>query len=328
MNRTRFLVAVLALGGLVGAAQVRSSAAEQQKRVDDFLIKATAARKAQKLDTNRDALMAKYPTPEVSLSTTVEARPGSEHTLTVRGQFVPGTIAVIPCEGVEVLSTNVTADRIEAKVRVLPHALPSECDMQIVTPVSGVGSTATVLRIQGSYEWDLKLANGMTTRFTASMAEDGHTLSGQSEWNHQGKSLGKRVVVVSTDGEQGVRVDVETTEEESNAAGKALESGSVDMDALSKKMDALMQKSMAECAKGTQEQQATCQDKYRVQMEALTNEAMAQTEATVKAAQSVTAACSELKLKAVGGQVSGTAHNCGGAGVVKVTGTYKALPAK
>ena len=45
MNRKPFIVAILAVGGLVTAAEVRSTLAEQQQRVRDFKNKAQEARK-------------------------------------------------------------------------------------------------------------------------------------------------------------------------------------------------------------------------------------------------------------------------------------------
>jgi hypothetical protein len=331
MNRNRFLLAVLALGGLVGAAEVRSNASAQKQRLAEFLTKAQDARAKQKLQ-DREALVAKYPTPEVEFSQPVDVHvspAGSEVTLAVTGQFVPESLVLVPCEGVELLSTKVTARRAEARVRVLPGALPYECDMQIVSPVSGISSMTPVMHIKGRYEWDLKLSNGMETRWTTSMGEDGYTLVGQGEWTGKGKSLGKRNVVVHNDGESGVRAEVEITDAEANAAQQVYESSGADMEAFSKKMDALIKKAETECAKVPESEQANCQAKYGPQMQALAQQVMSRGEATQKAAQNVLAVCAELRLKASGGQVTGTAENCGGAtGVVNVTGTYKSVASK
>lgn len=327
MNRSRFLVATLALGGLVGAAQVRSTADEQQQRLKEFLEKAQAARVEQKLDNSRKALVAKYPTPEIAFSKPVEARGGSEVTVFVTGQFVPGSLVVVPCEGVEVLSTKVTPQRAEARVRVLPDALPYECDLQVVTPVSGISATTPVLHIQGSYEWELKLSNGMTTRWKTSMGEDGYTLAGQSEWSNKGKPLGTRAVVVRNEGD-GLSAAVELTEEESGEASAAYEASSADMEAMGKQMDALMKKAQAECSKLPDEKQGECQAKYGKQIQALSESVLSKAQAASNQAQSAVSICPNLKLKAVGGRVTGTAEGCGAADEVKVTGTYKRVAAK
>src|SRR4051812_39703493 len=106
MNRFRFLVAVLALGGLLGAAEVRSASKDRQDRMEEFWEKAMQARRAQKLDKikNRPELFAKYPTPEVKLQVASEAdlpgvAVGTETTITATGRFLPGSLAHVECLG-------------------------------------------------------------------------------------------------------------------------------------------------------------------------------------------------------------------------------------
>lgn len=322
MNRSRFIVAVLALGGLVGAAEYRSTLLEQRQRLEAFQKKALEARKAQKLEGNRAALVSKYPTPELEFIQPVEARGGSEVTLSVPGQFVPGSLVLVPCEGVEVLSTKVTKERAEARVRIHPAALPGECGLQVVSPVSAIARSTTALRIRGDYEWALQLANGMTTRWTVEMGEDGASLHGLSEWFEKGQPVGTRSVVIALKGQE-ARASVGLSGDETQAMSQSYADSATDMEALGKKMEAVMQKMQAECSKVPPARQEACTAKYQAQMEAFTQQVSANMEQAQKSASTVSRVCTDLRLQAVGGKVTGTADNCAGQNGVKVSGTYK-----
>lgn len=322
MNRSRFIVAVLALGGLVGAAEYRSTLLEQQQRLKAFQEKALEARKAQKLDDNHTALVSKYPTPELEFIEPVEARSGAEVTLSVPGQFVPGSLVLVPCEGVEVLSTKVTKERAEARVRIRPSALPGDCDLQVVSPVSAIARSTTALRIRGEYELELKLSNGLTTRWTVEMGEDFASLHGLSEWFEKGQPVGTRPVVIAMRG-QNMRASVGLSGDESQTMNQAYANTATDMEALGKKMEAVMQKMQSECSKVPLSRQEACTAKYRAQLETFTRQVNSNMEQAQKSASAASRVCTDLRLQAVDGKVTGTAENCAGLSSVKVTGTYK-----
>lgn len=318
MNRKPFLVAILAVGGLVTAAEVRSTLTEQQQRVREFKNKAQEARKKEGLEGNRGALVSKYPTPEIGFLEEQVARPGEEVTLTATGHYVPESLVVIPCEGVEVLSSKVTRERVEARVRVRPGTPATKCDLQVVSPVSAISRSKAALRIKADSVWDLKLANGLTTRWKVEQAADGSTLLGQSEWFEKGKSLGTRPITITMSGTE-AQATVGASEAEAQALNQSAEASAANMEAIGKKMDALMKKVDAECSKLAAEKQTACHEKYAPQMQALTQQ-MSGGPAPEAPSSPV---CTELTLKAVAGKVTGTGSNCAGNSGVQVSGTFK-----
>lgn len=321
MNRNRFLVAALAMGGLLGAAEVRSTTADQQKRLEEFQAKAMAARRSQNLEGKRNALVTKYPTPEISLSRMVDTVPGNELVLKVPGSFVPDSLVTLPCEGFEVLSSKVTARQVEARVRVGPNAMPGECELHVYSPVSLTHSQVPAVRVGGDYVWELKLANGMTSRWKTSVGTGGAVLAGQSEWFQGGKPLGTRKVELES-ASYGLQATVQRTEAEDNAAYE-IQNKPSESDNTAEQLSALLDKITEECSKLPDNKQAACSQKYQGQMDALQKKLYDQRDTTAKKAAGVSAVCSELKLKVRDGKVTGTGSNCGGANDVAVTGTFK-----
>jgi hypothetical protein len=86
-------------------------------------------------------------------------------------------------------------------------------------------------------------------------------------------------------------------------------------------MDTLVKTMQAECAKAPPKERGQCFGKYQAQMEALNKEIATGTAQSAPTQGRVV--CSELKLKAVGGKLTGTADNCAGSNGVQVSGTYK-----
>lgn len=327
MNRKVFAVSLLALGGLVTAAEVRSSRAEQLQRLQEFQRKAQEARKAQKLDGDREALVTKYPTPEMDFIETQEVRAGAEVTLAATGQYVPGSLVVVPCDGIQVVSTKVTAERAEARVRVLPTAKAVECDLEVVSPVSAISRSQRALRIKVESVWELKLSNGLTARWRVAMDKSGLTLAGESEWFEKGKSLGTRPVVIALSGDE-ARAAVAASDEETQQGVKNADANAQDMEALGRKMEAVFKKMDAECSKLAPEKQAACAEKYQPQMEAINKQFNDEAEGKPQVVGVPSAVCAELTLKAVGGKVTGTADKCASGSGVKVSGTYKPVTGK
>ncbi|XXF77381.1 hypothetical protein P2318_30665 [Myxococcaceae bacterium GXIMD 01537] len=327
MNRNRFVVAALALGGLLGAAEVKSTLSDQQKRLEDFQAKSKAARKAQKLDSETPALYTKYPTPEVEMTRTVETTGGKEATLTASGTFVPGSLLYVPCPGVEVLSSEVTKNRAEARVRVRPDAMPQECELRVFTPVSEFSTPAAVLRITGNYLWDLKFSNGMTARWKTSPGQSGALLEGDSEWFKQGKPLGARKVTIAP-ALKGVHATVERTAEENSAATATMDQNP-NFDAQAAKLNTLLDKMNNECSKLPDAKQPACSAKYTAQIDELQKKMYAELDAASQKASTMTAVCDALDLSVDNGRVTGKATQCGGdTAELTVTGTFKPTGAK
>ncbi|HJW54681.1 MAG TPA: hypothetical protein VJ577_05345 [Burkholderiaceae bacterium] len=180
--------------------------------------------------------------------------------------------------------------------------------------------------LDGSYVWNLKLANGMTTRWETSVGKTGAVQDGESEWFRHGRSIGKRRVELEAN-KVGMMAIVQRSEAEDNAA-YAIQNDTPELDALSDEFNALLDKISAECSSLPEEKQASCSGKYEQRVQALQNKMYAQKDAVARKSNSVSAVCTRLNLRLRDGTVSGTASNCGPEGDVPVTGTYRSVAAK
>jgi hypothetical protein len=339
MSRSRFLAAVLGLLALLGAAEVRSAAKEQQRRLVEFQQKAMKERQEQGLDKDRAALFAKYPTPEVTLvsasggasksgpSKDLPTVPvGSETTLSFTGRFVPGTLAHVECMGAEVISEKATEKSLEARVRVTAAALPGECEARIISPVSLATAREPAFRVVGKHQWELQLANGMKARLSTSAQPGSPGITGTSEWfDKGGKSLGTRAVNLART-EEGVRVDVQRTQEEVAAASKAR--GEAHKELTSEDAQKVMREAQLhiknECMKLPPDKMGPCIEKYTAQMKAVSQRAQGKAQEAEQKVAASTVGCDSLSLQVSDGKVTGRGSNCGAPGDVNVIGSVAA----
>jgi len=336
MNRSRFLAASLALAGLLGAAEVRSASNDQQSRLKAFQEKAQKERQAQKLDKDKKALFAKYPTPELTLVTAGSGNAagkdlpsvsvGSETNITVTGRFVPGSLPSVECQGTEVLSEKVTESRAELKVKVTSAAPAGQCDVRIISPVSLASARRPAFRVIGNYQWELTLANGLKARMKTAAKPETSLITGTSEWfDKGGKSLGSREVRVDRDFE-GFLVSVQRTEAETAASGQAMaESGKAYKNQDNQKAAAEIQAKMqGECMKLSPDKMGACIQKYTAEMTALSQRVQTQAQAGEKKAMAAAVGCEAMNLTVNAGKVTGKGTNCGAPGEMDVTGTVTA----
>jgi hypothetical protein len=356
MNRSRFFAAVLALVGLLGAAEVRSASNDQQSRLKSFQDKAQKERQAQKLD--RKALFAKYPTPEISMvagggGDAPDKAPGkkpgggasggsapggapggnlgsvavgTEATLVATGRFLPGSMSTVECQGVEILSEKITESRAEVKVKVKSEAPAGACDLRILSPVSLASARRAAFKVIGNYSWDLKVANGMKARMKTAAKPDTVLIEGTSEWfDKGGKSLGTRLVKLERT-EEGYHVDVQRTTEEINASKQA----AADSGAAFKRQDNqkaaadIQAKMQAECMKLPPAQMGGCIQKYTAEMTSLSQRVQSEGQVSEKKVLAVAVGCKSLELAVNETLVTGRGTDCGAPGESEVTGTVKA----
>jgi hypothetical protein len=121
--------------------------------------------------------------------------PGEVVELAATGNFMKDALVLLDCEEEEVLSEQLTEGRWEARVRVLPHALPRTCTLTALQPVSALRTSEEAFRVGGHYLWELQLSNGWKARFetTSSRRED---LKGTATWSHASGVLGSHPVVL------------------------------------------------------------------------------------------------------------------------------------
>jgi hypothetical protein len=329
MKRSRFLAAALALGGLLGAAEVRSASAENQKSLEAFRKTALQQRRAQGLEKNPAALYAKYPTPEVKLApvpgggSLLELPVGTEATLVATGRYVPGSFAHVNCVGVDVLSQKVTESRVEVRVRATSAALPGVCDLEVLSPVSLAYERVAALRVMGTLQWELATANGLKTKMRTSSQRGADQLNGSSEWfAKDGKALGTRQVKLDRT-EDGFMVHLVRTQEEQQASGKVMAKAmqGEDSAAAQKELKAIQDKMQQECMKLPADKMGPCLKKYTTQMQAAGDKVRRSNDAALQQAESVVVGCQTMKLKVAGSTVSGRGTGCGTTDEVNVTGT-------
>lgn len=343
MSRSHFLASVLGLGALLVAAEVRSAAKEEQRRLAEFQQKAAKERKAQGLENDRAKLFAKYPTPEVTLVSagggssgssspngssgklpTVQA--GTETTLTLTGRFVPGSLTHVDCAGAEVLSDKATEKSVEVRVRVAATTLPGDCDVRVLSPVSLAVAREPAFRVVGKHQWELQLANGTKARLSTSSQPTGPAITGTSEWfDKGGKSLGTRQVNVD-ESSDGYRVNVQHTQEETAAASKALSAAHKEYtnEDTRKQMKEAQLKIQNECMKLKPDQMGPCVKKYTAQMNEISQKAQSKAQEAQQQVAASTVGCDFLSLQVSDGKVTGRGTNCGAPGDVNVTGSIAA----
>jgi hypothetical protein len=330
MKRSGFLAAALALGGLLGAAEVRSASVEQQRALETFRKQAAEQRKAQGLDKDRKKLYAKYPTPEVKLAPVpgggdlAELPVGTETTLVATGRFVPGSFAHLNCVGVEVVSQKITESRLEVRVRALNTALPGACELRVLSPVSLAYEDVVALRVLGTLQFELETANGLKTRMRVASQRGAQQLLGSSEWfSKDGKPQGTRQVKVDESGGEGFFVHVMRTDQEQQASAQTLSAGvdSGDSKAAQNELKAIQDKMQAECMKLPADKMGPCLQKYTGQMKAASEKLRNATSAVQQKAVAAVVGCQTMKLEVAGGKVSGRGNNCGAPGEVNVKGT-------
>jgi len=329
MKPSRFLVATLALVGLLGAAEVRSASVEHQRGLEAFRKKALQQRKAQGLDKNEAALYAKYPSPEVKMvgagggAATPEVPAGTEATLTATGRFLGDSFAHLDCTGVEVLSQKITGNTLELRVRVAPTTLPGLCELRLFSPVSLAYQELPGFHITGTHQWELATANGLKVLMRTSSQKDSIQLTGSSAWSSRdGKALGTRQINVERT-EEGAIVNVQRSPEEMKTAGKAWDSAarSSDKAAAQKEVKALQQKMKSECMTLPPDKMTPCIQKYSEQMQAASEKMRSVATATQQTADAGVVGCQTMRLKVTAGKVSGQGTRCGAPGDVNVTGT-------
>jgi hypothetical protein len=321
MSRLRVLTLALALGGLAAIAGERADAGDHRERVAEFQHKALEERKAQKLDADRKALYAKYPTPELKIASVKDVRLGGEETIQATGRFQAGSL-VVPCHGVELLSHKLADTHLEARVRVTVDARPGPCELRVYAPVSAQSTGRPALNVVGLYAWELALSNGMKARMRTGSEKGTGGLHGSAEWfDAKGKSQGSRDVELSPR-DTGYQITVRRTREEEAAARETYNTARKDAETLAARDEAreIQKKMREECQKLPPDKLGPCMQKYTPQIAEAAKRMQNRTQQTQHAAEVRAVGCNTLTLEVRGGRVTGKAEGCGERGEVRVTG--------
>lgn len=142
---------------VLGAA--RASTKRYQEKRSALMVQLEAERKRLGL-TDRKALFAKYPTPEVKLCRPVRVAPGGVADLVITGKFTAGTKVLFENDEIEVVSEAVTLTDYRAKVRIPAGLGPTFANAHIFAPVSGGTASCLAVYVGGKYEWEFTASNG------------------------------------------------------------------------------------------------------------------------------------------------------------------------
>lgn len=145
---------------LLAAGLTRASLKKFEQRRDAIMEASQKEQKRLGL-TDRVALYAKHPSPEITLVSCLMLPPGGTGELVVKGKFQPGTQFVISSDNIEVVKEAATTSEYRATIKALAGAGPDYASVEAFSPVSGANHRSrNVIFVGGKYEWDLKADNG------------------------------------------------------------------------------------------------------------------------------------------------------------------------
>ena len=140
--------------GLCRAAKFRFQDKEEA-------IRKQAREQLAALGITRDAAKAKYPTPEIRMTTKACMLPGGTGEVVVTGKFPTGSSFVFENDNVEVVKENATATEYRATLKAATGIGPQSAALLVVTPVTAITARQDdAAVVAGRYEWTMNAANG------------------------------------------------------------------------------------------------------------------------------------------------------------------------
>ncbi|MCX6626403.1 MAG: hypothetical protein NTW28_02060 [Candidatus Solibacter sp.] len=113
------------------------------------------------LGITRDAAKAKYPTPEIRMTTKACMMPGETGEVVVRGKFAPGSNFIFQNDNLEVVKESQTGAEYRATLKAAQGIGPQTAALLVVTPVTAITARQdTAAVVAGRYEWTMNAANG------------------------------------------------------------------------------------------------------------------------------------------------------------------------
>jgi hypothetical protein len=322
MPRLALIVALL----LLTAATARALTGGYNDRVRVLLGEAEAQRKKLGLESpdRRDALFAKYPTPEVTFGGELPRLScGQTVPLKITGHWPKGTTFLLSNDDAQLSDIKDDGHTWQATLKTAAAAIGG-FELHAIAPVSGAQAATSAGAIRARYELELKFEDGWTAHFVPSEADAGSgQLQGPLQWR-KGQGSREGVAQVSP-GDGSLRIDIQPTPERMKVSGDMV--AKLQTLGSEEPMQQAM-KSLEECMKKSGDAQAACLqqanaaaekagDAMKKKMDAIQAEAAAKEPADAWN-------CSQLELTARAGVLSGTA-NCTGDKKQRVTGAIKCL---
>lgn len=178
----RWFAVVLTMS-LVVAGLVRAD--RQRFQIKQEALRQACLKERQALGlTDTAAVKNKYPTPEIHLVSGECLPPGGTGEIIVQGKFAPNTKFVFENDWLEVIRENQTGNTYRATLKAAPGVGPISAGLWAISPVSGItAQKENAVLVAGSYEFDLKAANGW--RILARTSEDDRCRNKE----HRGESV-------------------------------------------------------------------------------------------------------------------------------------------
>ncbi len=140
--------------GLCRAAKFRF----QEKEAAAFK---EAGEQLAKLGITRTAAKAKYPTPEIRMTSKACLMPGESGEVVVTGKFAPGSHFFFESDNLEVVKENLAGGEYRATLKATAGIGPQGAALLVVTPVTGLTARQdNAVLVAGRYEWTMNAANG------------------------------------------------------------------------------------------------------------------------------------------------------------------------
>jgi hypothetical protein len=274
------------------------------------------------------AALAKHPAAELTVDAEKTAFPGDVLTITATGSAEQGSLFVIDCDDVQIVSIKQTRKAVTAKVKVGAFALPRHCALLAVSPVSVATEEIPILEVKGTYTWKLELANRMKAQLVTTAGPKG--IETQSTWTNGAADVGARSATLSIDNDSRIQFKIGRNDADVTATKAAREADPKWIEAAQR--DAQQQALLDErdaCAKlQDRTARATCEHQANIKIDKL------QTKVPWNRARNTMTslrrdydqqhphACDTLSLLVdARGKVTGVAGSCAGTNRVDVAGS-------
>ena len=157
------LAAAVVAALIIGIARSATSRYNEQRRA---ILSAAAAERKRLGLTDRKALFAAHPSPEIKLCRGVAVLPGATAEVVVQGKFEPGTKFLFENDSLEVVKENVGATEYRATVSAARNLGPNYAYLNAFAPVSAGNGRCLAVVVGGKYEWGFTAENGLRVRLT------------------------------------------------------------------------------------------------------------------------------------------------------------------
>jgi hypothetical protein len=108
----------------------------------------------------REAVKAKYPTPEIHMVSSGCLMPGATVETIVNGKFSPGSKLFVENDNIEVVKADLAGTQFRATLKAPAGIGPETAAIAVISPAGQMARSDKAVRIGGANEWTMDAANG------------------------------------------------------------------------------------------------------------------------------------------------------------------------